>query len=92
MSNIRIKNLELWEKRIKEQESSGLSQAAWCREKCICRKNLSRWKSRLTAKSQQTKAPQPSATPFSRVMVVETPPERNIDPVWTAKFLKELFR
>ena len=87
MSDIKIEESELWAERIKKQESSGLSQAAWCRENNLSRTSLHRWKKRLSPKP-----PRPEVKPFSRVMVVETPPERNIDPVWTAKFLKELFR
>ena len=87
MNKIKQSESELWAKRIKEQEKSGRSLASWCKENNLCRTSLYRWKKRLAPKSSQT-----PTKPFSRVMVVETPTGQGIDPVWTAKFLKELFR
>ena len=76
---------EEWENRIKEQRESGKSILQWCKEKGMSPNRFHRWKKHLSITAPKN----PSS--FSRVMVVEQsrPP---IDPIWTAKFLKELFK
>ena len=76
---------EEWGNRIKEQKESGKSILQWCKEKGINPSRFHHWKKYLN----MTAPKNPSS--FSRVMVVEQS-RPQLDPIWTARFLKELLK
>jgi hypothetical protein len=65
-----------WQRRIKAQEKSGKSIAAWCREKSINYKTFHRWKRNLKSKSSSVPEgwcevePKPTAKPAGSLRLV----------------------
>lgn len=62
---------KVWAKRIKDWEQSGLSQAAFCRERGLTPSNFHSWKARLKQQAQEAEP-----NPRNMVEVTRIQPER----------------
>ena len=75
-----------WAERIKRQEASGLDIVPWCEQENILSTRFYYWKNRLARQKSADNAG------FSRVVANKMPKASDSmpDPVWVAKFVREL--
>ena len=81
----KVKAVE-WAERIKRQEASGLEIVPWCEQENILSTRFYYWKNRLARQKSADNAG------FSRVVTSKASRTSSTmpDPVWVAKFVREL--